>query len=58
MKGKTCVFIAHRVSTIKNADKIIVLDQGRIAEEGSHEELMNLKGQYFELHEKQLLEAI
>lgn len=58
MKGKTCVFIAHRVSTIKNADKIIVLDQGKIAEEGSHEELMNLKGQYFELHEKQLLEAI
>lgn len=58
MKGKTCVFIAHRVSTIKNADKIIVLDQGRIAEEGSHDELMNLKGQYFELHEKQLLEAI
>ncbi|WP_400261075.1 ABC transporter ATP-binding protein [Sphingobacterium sp. SG20118] len=58
MKGKTCVFIAHRVSTIKNADKIIVLDDGKIAEEGSHEELMNLKGQYFELHEKQLLEAI
>lgn len=58
MKGKTCVFIAHRVSTIKNADKIIVLDQGKIAEEGSHEELMNLKGQYFELHEKQLLESI
>lgn len=58
MKGKTCVFIAHRVSTIKNADKIIVLDQGKIVEEGSHEELMNLKGQYFELHEKQLLEAI
>lgn len=58
MKGKTCVFIAHRVSTIKNANKIIVLDQGKIAEEGSHEELMNLKGQYFELHEKQLLEAI
>lgn len=58
MKGKTCVFIAHRVSTIKNADKIIVLDQGKIAEEGSHDELMNLKGQYFELHEKQLLEAI
>ncbi|UIR54497.1 ABC transporter ATP-binding protein/permease [Sphingobacterium sp. SRCM116780] len=58
MKGKTCVFIAHRVSTIKNADKIIVLDAGKIAEEGSHEELMNLKGQYFELHEKQLLEAI
>jgi ATP-binding cassette subfamily B protein len=58
MKGKTCVFIAHRVSTIKNADKIIVLDHGKIAEEGSHEELMKLKGQYFELHEKQLLETI
>ena len=58
MKGKSSIFIAHRVSTIKNADHILVLDQGRIVEQGSHEELMTLGGEYYELHEKQLLEAI
>ncbi|MGJ1387251.1 ABC transporter ATP-binding protein [Sphingobacterium spiritivorum] len=58
MKGKSSIFIAHRVSTIKNADHILVLDQGRIVEQGSHQELMTLGGEYYELHEKQLLEAI
>ncbi|MGJ1197230.1 ABC transporter ATP-binding protein [Sphingobacterium spiritivorum] len=58
MKGKSSIFIAHRISTIKNADHILVLDQGRIVEQGSHEELMTLGGEYYELHEKQLLEAI
>jgi len=57
MKNRTCIFIAHRVSTIKNADQILVLDQGEIVEHGTHAELMNLQGEYFELHEKQLLEA-
>ncbi|TKB95600.1 ABC transporter ATP-binding protein [Pedobacter cryophilus] len=56
MQGKTSVLIAHRVSTIKNADKIIVLDKGEIAEQGTHEFLMDKKGTYFELYEKQLLE--
>lgn len=57
MKGKTTIFIAHRISTIKNADHILVIDQGRIIEEGTHEELLAAGGDYFELHEQQLLEA-
>lgn len=56
MKGRTTVMISHRVSTVKNADHIIVLDQGQIIESGKHQELMNLKGHYSRLHEKQLLE--
>ncbi|WP_270090027.1 ABC transporter ATP-binding protein [Sphingobacterium sp. SYP-B4668] len=58
MRGKSTIFIAHRVSTIKNADHIIVLDQGRIVEQGSHEQLMSIGGEYYSLHEKQLLEAL
>ena len=56
MKDKTSVLIAHRVSTIKNANKILVLSEGEIAEQGNHAELMDKKGLYFELYEKQLLE--
>ena len=56
MQGKTSLIIAHRVSTIKNADKILVLDDGRIIEQGTHEKLMENRGTYFELYEKQLLE--
>ena len=56
MEGKSTIFIAHRISTIKNADHIIVLDAGTIIEEGTHEELLAMQGSYFELHEKQLLE--
>jgi len=57
MQGKTTVFIAHRISTIKNADHILVLDQGRVVEQGTHGELMAMKGEYFDLHEKQRMEA-
>lgn len=56
MTGKTSIIIAHRISTIKNADKILVMDRGEIIEHGNHEELMDKKGAYFELYEKQLLE--
>lgn len=56
MKGKTCIFISHRVSTIKNADQILVLDRGRIIERGNHESLIKKQGSYFALYEKQLLE--
>ena len=56
MQSKTSIIIAHRISTIKNADKILVMDDGEIVEQGTHEELMNRKQVYFELYEKQLLE--
>ena len=56
MKGKTSIIIAHRVSTIKNANKILVLDNGKIIEQGTHNTLMELHENYFELYERQLLE--
>ncbi|TSD66095.1 ABC transporter ATP-binding protein [Inquilinus sp. KBS0705] len=56
MQGKTSIIISHRISTIKNADKILVLDNGEIIEQGTHNHLMDAKGAYFELYEMQLLE--
>lgn len=57
-KGKTVVVIAHRLSTVKNADQIIVLEQGRVAETGNHSSLIAAKGKYYELVKNQLeLEA-
>lgn len=57
MDGRTSIIIAHRISTIKNADHIIVLEDGKIIEEGTHLELLNMDGEYASLYEKQLLEA-
>lgn len=57
MKDKTSIFIAHRISTIKNAEHIIVLDEGKIVEEGNHESLLALNGEYADLYDKQLLQA-
>jgi ATP-binding cassette subfamily B multidrug efflux pump len=56
MQNKTSIIIAHRISTIKNADKILVIDRGEILEQGMHDELMEARNAYFDLYEKQLLE--
>lgn len=56
MKNRTSIIISHRISAIKNSDNIIVLDDGKIIESGTHKELLDLKGLYFEIYEKQLLE--
>jgi ATP-binding cassette subfamily B protein len=53
MKGRTSIVIAHRLSTIREADTILVLDKGSVIELGSHEELINLEGAYYELFQKQ-----
>jgi ATP-binding cassette subfamily B protein len=56
MRERTSIIISHRISTVKDADKIIVLSDSKIAEEGTHEELVAVGGIYADLHYKQLLE--
>jgi ATP-binding cassette subfamily B protein len=53
-KGKTVVIVAHRLSTVKNADQIVLLEKGEIVEQGSHDQLTKMKGHYFELIRNQL----
>lgn len=53
LKNRTSIVIAHRLSTIVNADQILVIDSGSIVERGTHEELVNKKGLYFDLYERQ-----
>lgn len=54
LKGKTMIVIAHRLSTIRNADNIVLIDKGTIKEVGSHQELLKIRGLYYELVNKQL----
>jgi ATP-binding cassette subfamily B protein len=53
IRGRTSIVIAHRLSTIRKANKIMVLDKGEIKEMGTHSELMNLQGHYYQLHKMQ-----
>jgi ATP-binding cassette subfamily B multidrug efflux pump len=55
-KDKTTIIVSHRVSSAKNADRIIILDEGKIVEQGSHNQLINLEGYYAALYSKQLSE--
>ena len=50
MEGRTVFVIAHRLSTVRNADAIIVLENGQIIERGEHQELLDMKGEYYQLY--------
>jgi ATP-binding cassette subfamily B protein len=56
LKNRTSIVIAHRLSTVREADQILVLDQGQIIERGKHEELLQRKGLYNELYQRQFSE--
>ena len=57
-KNRTTVVVAHRLSTIKNAHLIVVIEEGQILEKGTHDELIAMKGRYFELLTTQLESAV
>lgn len=58
MQGRTNIIVSHRISTVKNADRILVLDEGKIAEEGTHDELIEVGGIYADLDRRQKLEKM
>jgi ATP-binding cassette subfamily B protein len=57
VKGRTTIAIAHRLSTLRKADRLVVLDKGEIVEIGSHEKLMDAQGAYYTLYQAQLRHA-
>ena len=57
-EGRTTIFVAHRLSTIQNCDKIVVLSEGRIIEQGTHEELMRRERAYYDMWQAQLREDV
>lgn len=58
MKGRTTFVIAHRLSTVENADRILVMDKGQIVEQGNHEQLLALNGRYSQLHSTQFIDEV
>jgi ATP-binding cassette subfamily B protein len=56
MRERTSIIVSHRISTVRDADVICVLDEGQIIEKGTHNELLELSGEYAALYERQLLE--
>ena len=58
MEGRTTIVIAHRLSTVRNADLVVVLDQGMVVETGSHEDLMNVHGLYRRLVDRQFSDQL
>jgi ABC-type multidrug transport system fused ATPase/permease subunit len=57
LSGRTAIVIAHRLSTVRSADWIYVIEAGRIVEQGAHQELLDLGGLYRDLYERQFVEA-
>lgn len=58
MKGRTSFIVAHRLSTIQNADRILVMNQGKIIEQGKHQELLSQKGFYYQLYNSQFASSV
>ncbi|MCQ2734606.1 MAG: hypothetical protein MJ212_01465 [Alphaproteobacteria bacterium] len=55
MKGKTVIAIAHRLSTLKEMDRLIIMDKGKIVEEGTHDDLLKKRGAYYNFYQMQSL---